>query len=82
MVLRHRVPSVAATAFTAPKTCDTGRSDNDDCVEHRNHVIATTFAEIRCDAEKRLMRGLQLDIDQIMVDIELLRTRAERPIKN
>jgi hypothetical protein len=47
---------------------------------HRKHP--TTFAEIRHDAEKRLERGLKLDFDQIMLDIELLRARAERLIKN
>jgi len=32
------------------------------------------------NAENGLVRGLKLDFDQIMLDIGLLRTRAERPI--
>jgi hypothetical protein len=47
---------------------------------HRRHPM--TFAEIRRDAEKRLKRGLKLDFDQIMLDIEAIRVRAEKPTKN
>ena len=42
----------------------------------------TTFAEIGRDAEKRLALGLKLDFDQIMLDIEAIRKRAEKPVKN
>ena len=40
-----------------------------------------TFAEIRLNAEKRLRRGLKLDFDQIMRDVEELRMRAEQAAK-
>lgn len=41
-----------------------------------------TFAEIRRDAEKRLARGLRLDFDQIMLDIAVIRARADALAKD
>jgi hypothetical protein len=38
-----------------------------------------TFDDIRRAAEERLVLGMQLDFEQIMLDIAGVRTRAARP---
>jgi hypothetical protein len=49
--------------------------------ERRHGQRPSTFAEIRRDAEKKLARGLKLDFDQIMLDIEAIRVSAKKPGK-
>jgi hypothetical protein len=50
--------------------------------ERPHHKHPATFAEIRRKAEKRLARGLKLDFDQIMLDIAVIRARADKLTKN
>ena len=43
---------------------------------------AKTFGDIRRECEQKLARGLALDFDKIMLEIDAVRRRAGKPAKN